>query len=134
MATKGIKDFVREARAQIREIRASELDAWRAAHPELLLIDVREPAEYGAGHIPQALPVPRGVLEGAADPEYPHRVEILCQARTQPVVVYCQTGGRSALAAHTLQQMGFAQVASLMGGFELWKSDDRPVETGDSRG
>ncbi|HET9123087.1 MAG TPA: rhodanese-like domain-containing protein [Acidiferrobacteraceae bacterium] len=132
MTPKNLKDFVREARSHIQEISAAELEQRLAGEPELLVVDVREINEYRAGHIPGALLVPRGILEGAADPDYPHRIEALCQARTRPVVLYCKTGGRSALATYTLTQMGFAQVASLMGGFELWESDDRPVETGDS--
>lgn len=128
--TKGITDLVREARGVIREIKAAELQQWRSTRPDLLVVDVREINEYEAGHIPAALHVPRGLLEGAADPGFKHRVQPLCEAYSRPVVLYCQTGGRSALATRTLQEMGFTEVASLVGGFEVWEADDHDVASG----
>lgn len=122
----GILDLVREARSRIREVSVDTL----ASHGTegVLLVDVREPSEYAAGHLPGALNVPRGLLEGAADPTFKHRVAPLCESQERPVVLYCQTGGRSALAADTLQRMGFVDVASLAGGFSLWESEGLPVE------
>lgn len=124
---KGIGEFVAQARARIREIDPDTLAEWRITEPDLLIVDVREADEYVTGHIPDSILIPRGILEGAADPAYKHRIEPLCVARSRPVVVYCQTGGRSALAADTLQQMGFLNVASLAGGLDLWESEDQPV-------
>lgn len=127
LAAKGVGDFVAEARARIREIDPETLASWRTTEPDLLVVDVREPDEYATAHIPGAILIPRGTLEGAADPGYRHRVAPLCQARDRPVVLYCQTGGRSALAADTLRQMGFLKVASLAGGLDLWESEDYPI-------
>lgn len=125
--TKRLADFVAEARQRIHEIDASELDEMIENHEDLLIVDVREADEFEKGHIPGALNVPRGLLEGAADPNYKHRVDTLCDARERPVVLYCQTGGRSAMAADTLTQMGFAKAWNLAGGIELWDAEGLPV-------
>jgi rhodanese-related sulfurtransferase len=120
---KTLADLVREARARIQELRPEELDELIEDHEDLLIVDVREPDEYARGHIPGALNVPRGLLEGAADPDSKHRVEALATARERTVVLYCQNGARSALAADTLRQMGFARAYSLAGGVELWEAE-----------
>lgn len=127
---KSLMDFVAEARERVKHLSADELEAMRHQRDTLLVVDVREPDEYAAGHLPGALLVPRGTLEGAADPAYKHRNPALCQAHGQPIVVYCQTGGRSAMAADTLQQMGFQEVYNLAGGFENWEAEELPVVAG----
>jgi rhodanese-related sulfurtransferase len=103
----------------------SEIDCLVAAQ-ELVGIkwlDVREPQEFAAGHIPGAINVARGVLEFRIDsvPEFK-------DARSERFVVYCQSGGRSALAVQTLQQLGFAEALSLAGGFKAWSEQGLPVE------
>ena len=124
---KRLADFVKEARAQIRELKADELDEMIEDHTDVLIVDVREPQEFAQGHIPGALNVPRGTLEGAADQGYKHRVQTLCDAQTRDVVLYCATGGRSAMAAKTLQEMGFTRATSLAGGIEMWAAEGLPV-------
>ncbi len=123
---KNLEDFIREARARIQEIRPDELDEMIEDHGDLLILDVREPEEFRNGHIPGALLVPRGTLEGAADCGNKHRIEQLCSARGRTIVVCCDTGARSALAADTLNQMGF-NCYNLAGGIVLWEADDFPV-------
>ncbi len=93
---------------------------------DALLIDVREPAELDAeGMIRGAVHAPRGMLEFWADQASPdHRPEFDPQRRT---VVYCATGGRSALAAQLLRQLGYADVAHLDGGITAWKQVGHPV-------
>lgn len=125
--TKRLADFVAEARARIHEIDAEELDEMVENHEDMLVVDVREPDEFALGHIPGALNIPRGLLEGAADPSYKHRIDVLCDARERAVILYCQTGGRSAMAADTLTQMGFAKAWNLAGGIELWDAEGLPV-------
>jgi rhodanese-related sulfurtransferase len=71
--------------------------------------------------------VPRGLLEAAADLSYAKRVQSLVDARDRPVVLYCATGGRSAMAAFTLKLMGFKNVYSLAGGIVQWSAENRPV-------
>lgn len=122
----GLMDFVRAAKSCINEISAKDLEKMRAER-DALVIDVRESSEHEQGHIRSALLVPRGIIEAAADPGYPKHVPELCAARNRPVVLYCATGGRSAMAAAVLQMMGFTEVYSLAGGFAQWEQSGMPV-------
>jgi rhodanese-related sulfurtransferase len=124
---KTLMDFVQEARARIREIDGDALARMLEEKGDLLLLDVREPSEHEHGHLKNAHLVPRGILEAAADLQYPKHDDQLSTARDQPVVVYCATGGRSAMAANVLQMMGFREVYSLAGGFMKWAEEQRPV-------
>jgi rhodanese-related sulfurtransferase len=111
---KNAHDLVLEAKAQIHEVALEDAEtAIRAAD---LLLDVREADEFQAGHIPGAINIPRGVLEFklSNDPA-------LC-ARELNIVLYCKTSGRAALAACSLQAMGYRQVQSLAGGFDAWSA------------
>lgn len=126
-APKGLMDFVRDAKSRIKEIDGDQLEAMRRERPELMILDVRESGEHESAHIEGAMLIPRGILEAAADPQYPKRAEPLVNARDKPVVVYCASGGRSAMAADTLQKMGFQEVYSLAGGIEQWEKDNRPL-------
>ena len=122
------QQLVAEAKTRIREITAADLQPLNDRG--VPVIDVREPAEYAAGHLPGAVSIPRGVLEfevdghpavnGERDPALAHR--------DRPVVLYCRTGGRSALAAEALQRLGFAQPLSLAGGFTGWVDAGGQVE------
>ncbi len=116
----GLMDFVLAAKACINEISAEDLEKMRAER-DALLVDVRESSEHEQGHIRNALLVPRGIIEAAADPGYPKHVPELCAARNRAVVLYCATGGRSAMTAAVLQMMGFTEVYSLAGGFSQWE-------------
>ena len=109
---KNAHDLVLEARAQIHEVALAEADA--AIRAAAVLLDVREADEFHAGHIAGAINIPRGLLEFklSADPE-------LC-ARDLNILLYCKTSGRAALAACTLQAMGYHQVQSLAGGLDAW--------------
>jgi rhodanese-related sulfurtransferase len=119
--------LVNAALPQIHELMPWDLDAMRQAHPDLLVIDIREADEYAAGHIQGSLLVPRGVLESACDWGYPDTLPALVQARTQPVVLVCRSGNRTALAALTLQQMGYDQVFSLKTGVRGWNDFELPL-------
>src|SRR5215218_1011097 len=94
---------------------------------DAMLVDVREPEErLQQGVILGAVHAPRGMLEFYADPTSPyHRPEFDPSRR---VILHCASGGRSALAADTLRQLGYASVAHLDGGFKAWKEAGRPVE------
>lgn len=116
-------ELVAEARRTIRELAPSELDAC------CVLIDVREPEEYRAGRIPSAINLPRGVLEFQID-GHPALAEPNAPAlahRRRPIVVYCRTGGRAALAAQALQRLGFEDVRSIAGGIVAWTEAGLPV-------
>lgn len=127
---KTLADLVTEARAQIHEVTPEALADAIAEGAPWLIVDVREPYEYERLHVPDSVLVPRGLLEGAADPHSPHRIDTLCNARGRPVALLCATGARSALAAVVLQQMGFEEVVNIAGGIELWQGEDLPTASG----
>jgi rhodanese-related sulfurtransferase len=106
------EDLVRAAKTVITEIDVAGAKALLGGRT--LFIDVREPPEWKDGMIADALCIPRGVLEWRVAEEDP------LKDKTVPLVLYCKSGGRSALAAQTLQQLGFADVKSLAGGYEAW--------------
>lgn len=119
-------DLVADARRQIREISPSELASDTQG---VVLIDVREPAEFETGHIASAVNIPRGVLEFQVDahPAVANVSDPALSHKEQPLVVYCRTGGRSALAVLNLQRMGFSNVRSLAGGITEWANVGLPV-------
>jgi rhodanese-related sulfurtransferase len=94
----------------------------------ILLVDVREPDEFVQGHLPGAICIPRGILEGAADPGFRYRDERLCNARGATILLCCQSGGRSAMAAVVMLQMGFGSVYNLAGGIECWAAEGFALE------
>jgi sulfur-carrier protein adenylyltransferase/sulfurtransferase len=104
------QDLVSTARNHIVEIDPSDLSGRLS---EVAVIDIREADEFEHGAIPGAALVPRGLLEQS--------IATLVPARDTEVVLYCAVGARSALAALTLQQMGYTRVRSLRGGFNGWK-------------
>lgn len=118
---KTLMDFVSAARSRIVEIDPETLSAELGRGGNLLLVDVREPDEYRLGSLPGAVSIPRGIIEPAADLQYPKRHPELSQARKRRVVLYCATGGRSALACDALREMGFENIASLAGGVAAWQ-------------
>lgn len=122
-----LADFVRLAKNCTQIITPMALLKKLQAKEDFLLIDVREHAEYEAGHIAGARLVPRGIIEAAADPAYSKHLPDLAAARDRPVVLYCATGGRSAMAAAVLQMMGFRQVLSLDGGYTRWADEGMPA-------
>lgn len=126
MAATGIDTQVRVARAAVENLRPGDLAA-ELADGEVVVVDVREPDERAGGIIPGAVGVPRGVIEFAADPEgvaSGHGLE-----RHRRVVVYCDTGARSALVVHALYGLGFRDIAHLDGGLAAWLAEGRPVVT-----
>ena len=125
---KTLTDLVSEARGRIAEVDPAALRDELAAG-DLLLVDVREPDEHRLGHVPGAVLIPRGTIEPAADLRFPKRHPELSRARTRRVVLYCGTGGRSALACDVLQEMGFENVASLAGGFAAWQAAELDVDS-----
>lgn len=124
---KSARQLVDEALASVRTLTVAELQRQMQATPPPLLLDLREPDERARhGSIPGALHVPRGLLEFKADPTSPWADPAL--AVPGPWVLFCGIGWRSALAAQALQQMGFADVAHLGGGFTAWREAGAPVE------
>ena len=93
---------------------------------DVVFVDVREGAEVANGKIPGAVHVPRGVLEFIADPNSPLHNEALSSGKH--LVIYCASGGRSALAGKTLKDMGFDKVSNMLGGIQAWREADGDIE------
>ena len=125
---KTLADLVKDAKSRIREISAEQLFDTIEHNADQILVDVREPHEHLTWRIAGSISIPRGVLEASVDLENPDRHPLLANARDQKIVLYCGTGGRSALAADVLQTMGFADVSSLAGGITNWRNMGYHVE------
>ncbi len=112
--THSAQELVDAAKQQITEINI-EKSKQLINEGNIAIVDVREENEYSAGHIGNALLLPRGVLEFkiANIPELADK--------STPVLLYCRSGNRSALAALSMQQMGYTNVLSMAGGYEAWK-------------
>lgn len=125
--SKSPAELVAQARSRITEVSVDALASEAAG--SYVLIDVREPGEFATGHIAGAIPIPRGVLEFQveAHPAIGCLTEPALALREQPIVLYCRTGGRSALAAESLQTLGFTRVRSLAGGITAWMAAGQPV-------
>ena len=123
---KGAMDLVAEAKQNVENLSVDQV-ATELETGEAVLVDLREPEEREAtGSIPQAVSAPRGMLEFYADPSLPyHREEF---ERDRRIILHCASGGRSALAAQTLKQMGYTNVAHMDGGIKKWKEEGHPVE------
>ena len=111
-------DYIRTIKEQITEVDPSEVR--ELLDEGIALLDVRETEEWDAGHLPGATHIPRGYLETRIDGAIPDR--------DQRVVVYCASGTRSALAAKTLSDLGYANVESMTGGITLWKDRGYAVD------
>ncbi len=98
------------AKAKITEITPAEAANERGA----IVIDVRDRDEWETGHIPQARHLSRGLLEV--------EIEEIVPDPATPIILHCGAGGRSALAAQSLQEMGYTNVKSMAGGFKAWEA------------
>lgn len=108
------QDLVTEAKQHITEVSVSTAKQL-LTEGNIVLVDTREESEYATAHIDNAILLPRGVLEFkiGATPDLADK--------SKAVLIYCRTGGRSALAAQTLQQLGYNNVLSIAGGFDAWQ-------------
>jgi rhodanese-related sulfurtransferase len=122
--------MVSKCLAEVREIMPWHLVDLLKAAPTPLIIDVREPNEYEAMHIAGSINVPRGILESACEWGYEDTVPVLAAARQRPIIVVCRSGRRSALAAWTMQQLGYLDVVSLKSGLRGWNDYEEPLENG----
>ena len=109
------RDYLASVKQQIREETAHDAAARLASEPQPVLVDVRERDEYEQGFIPGAIHIARGNLES--------RIEANAPDRNAPVIIYCESGSRSAYAAKTLTELGYTDVVSMAGGFSGWKDN-----------
>ncbi len=124
MVSMGFKQLVAEANAAIQTI--SVEDAKKLHGGDAVFVDVRDDGEWAKGRIAGAVHASRGLLEFIADPEGPYHDPVFASGGR--LVLYCATGGRSALAAKTLQDMGLANVCHVAGGFNAWAEAGGPTE------
>ena len=118
---KSYQQIVDEALQVVPEVAPADLQSRLSGGEQIVVIDVREPEEFARGKIPGAYTIPRGVLEMQVDGRLPLETT---------VVLYCGAGGRSALAAKSLADMGYDKVENLQGGWGAWVKSGFPVEQG----
>jgi len=117
MAT-GFEKLVAQAKKNITEIRPTDAAA-KMKSGDTVIVDVREQDEWDQGHIPDAIHINRGMLELDIEERVPDL--------NTTIVCHCGGGGRGALAAESLQKMGYKNVRSMAGGFKAWKSAGLPT-------
>ena len=116
---KGFQDLVADAKKKITEISTTDAAAKAKSSSDAVIVDVREKDEFDESHIPDAVHMSRGMVELEAEDKFPDRnITIIC---------HCGGGGRSALAAESLQKMGYKNVRSMAGGFKAWKAAGLPT-------
>lgn len=114
------QQLVAEAKTQVGEIDIAT--AVQHINAGCLVIDVREPAEFEAAHLPGAVNIPRGVIEFKTV-DHPALAQ-----KDAEILLYCKSGGRSVLAAFNLQRMGYTRLTSLTGGFDGWQSHHQSID------
>lgn len=126
MTTRTAAHLIAEAKARIENLSPEEVSS-EIAHGGALLVDLREPAERAEhGVIAGSVHTPRGMLEFFADPTSAYYCPEFDPARR--TILYCASGGRSALAARALQDLGYRHVAHLSGGLQAWRAAGFRVE------
>ena len=113
------QDHLQEIKGQIQEITVDDLNTQLEAGDNLTVLDIREPSEHANGVIEGSTLVPRGFLE--------LKVESICPDRNAAIAVCCAGGVRSALGAHSLQQLGYTRVTSVAGGIGAWSRAGYPL-------
>ena len=132
MLKMGFKAMLGEANAEIDTVSAEKAREY-VGDENILFVDVRETQEVeSSGGLPGSVHVPRGLLEFIADPESPMHKSELSSGRQ--LVLYCASGGRSALAAKTLQDMGLSNVCHIAGGFTAWVDIGGPTTVAEESG
>jgi rhodanese-related sulfurtransferase len=118
-------ELVKQAKTAVRETSIEDVRARLQSGQHLELVDVREDHEWQAGHVPKAVHLGRGVLERDVEQRIPDT--------SAEIVLYCGGGYRSALAAESLQRMGYTNVRSMDGGFRAWREAGLPIESSASQ-
>jgi rhodanese-related sulfurtransferase len=116
---KGFQDLVADAKKKITEISPTDAAQKAKGSSDVVIVDVREKDEFDENHIPDAVHMSRGMLELEIEDKFPDR--------NTTIICHCGGGGRSALAAESLQKMGYKNVRSLAGGFKAWKTAGLPT-------
>jgi rhodanese-related sulfurtransferase len=114
--------IVEDAKKRVRETTVDEIKARLDRGEKFVLVDVREESEFARDHLPGAIHLGKGVIERDIEQRVP-------DAGTE-LVLYCGGGFRSALAADTLQRMGYTNILSMDGGIRVWREKGYPLTTG----
>jgi rhodanese-related sulfurtransferase len=114
--------LVDDARARIKEVTVDLVKERLDRGEKFELIDVREESEWAKDHVPQAVHLGKGIIE--------RDIEARCPDTNAELILYCGGGFRSALAAESLQKMGYWRVYSMSGGIRLWREKGYPLTTG----
>ncbi len=124
MSHESYKSLVLQALKNVPELFPWDLEEQLSDKQTPLLLDIREPDEFGRAYIKGSLNVPRGILEAACDWNYAETEPELVNARDREVIIICRSGNRSALAAQTMQFMGYTNVKSLKTGIRGWNDSE----------
>ena len=116
---KSFQDLVADAKKKITEISPTDAAAKAKSSSDTVIVDVREKDEFDESHIPDAVHMSRGMVELEVEEKFPDR--------NTTIICHCGGGGRSALAAESLQKMGYKNVRSMAGGFKAWKAAGLPT-------
>lgn len=112
--------LVEEAKAHVKQVDGQKFRELRQAHPDLVLIDVREGEEWAKGHAASAVHISKGLLEKNIEATVPQKKAF--------IVLYCHSGARSSLAGENLMRMGYSNVYSLDGGLAAYQAAGFPME------
>lgn len=121
----GVMEMVANAKAGIENLTVEDVSR-ELSEDQTVLVDIREPQETDQGVIPGAVLAPRGMLEFYADPATPYHMDVFSPDRR--IILYCAAGSRSALAARTLQDLGYRDVAHLDGGLKTWTEAGKSLQ------
>ena len=123
---KRFTELVAETAERVKELFPWDLEEILQER-EVLLLDIREPAEFNAMHIDGSINVPRGVLETACEYDYEETVPELVEARDREIIVVCRSGNRSVFVCDVMQVIGYQNVSSLKTGLRGWTDYEQPL-------
>lgn len=115
------RDLLKQAKERAEGLDPKKVHEVLRSGEKVTLVDVRESDEWRAGHLPEAIHLPRGYLELQIDEKLPDK--------SAPIIFYCAGGNRSALAAATAQELGYTNVRHMLRGFSGWKDEGFEVLT-----
>src|SRR5438105_15074521 len=118
---KGFQELVADAKKKLAQISPTDAAAKAKSRSDAVIVDVSEKDEFEESHIPDAIHMSRGMVELEVEEKFPDR--------NTTIICHCGGGGRSALAAESLQKMGYKNVRSMAGGFKAWKAAGLPTTT-----
>ena len=114
-----VKEMVAKAKGAVQKVSAADVKATIDKKEKAIFLDVRDPGEFAAGHLPGAINISRGTLEFNVFSKIPDQNARIC--------VYCKTAGRSALATKTLNDLGYKNAVLMDAQFEDWIKAGYPV-------